>query len=46
MIPLPVIPSATEEITGSTTEIVNGANKVPRNQPSSSFIIFFTLSVN
>ena len=38
MIPLPVIPFTTEEITGCTKEAAKGTNTAPRNLP---FCLFY-----
>ena len=45
MTSLPVIPFATEKITGCTNEVAKGANSVPRNQLSCFFISCFTVPV-
>ena len=43
MIPLPVIPFTTVEITGCTNEAAKGAHTAPRNPLSCFFISYFTL---
>ena len=42
MTPVPVIPFATEKITGCTTEAAKGANEAARNPPS-CFSLFHVL---
>ena len=45
LVPLPLIPFTSEEITVCTNEAAKGANKVQRNLPSCFFISCFTVSV-